>query len=459
VEGGWSCPIKAKSAGQLWLSHEYDKSLVFSKRGCASNSSTTARHLTLIVVPHARGGSPTHQLKARASERALPPRNGPTARDAHRAAAMEGVDDTTRRCVVASSVIMASAHCLIGGRGLLLLNVLRRDHFATSSSANQCFLLCGVLLLHGFLCVLALDPTAFVCRWRTSLLVFGSTMVDAALCFSAVKAWRGGRFVWRTGWQLRYDTRHVVIVHAFCLTIAAAFLVGPLWDAIDEDGGGACVPIRTSVGVPALSLQCTLLLLGLYSSRRAAHSASVTHAEGDRTQPPFELRALQQQISPPLRLESWLAGLHWSLLFALAGTLLFPYVSSLAQSTDALVAHSVLVLACASFTTQTLLRSAATSTRVRDRIAPFLLTDTGSRPQRSIWSDDRWCLFLSHNFGTGQDATHTVKRNLQMLLPGCRIFLDTCARSAAEARTPSLAAPHRSPAPHPPRARSLSPSP
>ena len=36
----------------------------------------------------------------------------------------------------------------------------------------------------------------------------------------------------------------------------------------------------------------------------------------------------------------------------------------------------------------------------------------------------RYHLFLSHTWNSGQDQVAVIKRKLQLMLPGCQIFLD-----------------------------------
>merc|ERR1719454_1296322 len=58
------------------------------------------------------------------------------------------------------------------------------------------------------------------------------------------------------------------------------------------------------------------------------------------------------------------------------------------------------------------------------RVTSILLKDTGKRPELTLRKGQKFHLFNSHIWSTGQDATATIKRQLQRLLPDCRIFLD-----------------------------------
>ena len=53
------------------------------------------------------------------------------------------------------------------------------------------------------------------------------------------------------------------------------------------------------------------------------------------------------------------------------------------------------------------------------------LTTTNSAPELPLAPHQHWHLFLSHVWRTAQDSCNAIKRNLQLLLPGVSIFLDT----------------------------------
>lgn len=53
----------------------------------------------------------------------------------------------------------------------------------------------------------------------------------------------------------------------------------------------------------------------------------------------------------------------------------------------------------------------------------FQLTATGEAPRLELARSKRWHLFISHSWAN-QDAAATIKRQMQLLLPGVRIFLD-----------------------------------
>uniref|UniRef100_A0A7S0L0T4 TIR domain-containing protein n=1 Tax=Coccolithus braarudii TaxID=221442 RepID=A0A7S0L0T4_9EUKA len=52
------------------------------------------------------------------------------------------------------------------------------------------------------------------------------------------------------------------------------------------------------------------------------------------------------------------------------------------------------------------------------------LVSTRDYPELSISKKHKWHLFLSHIWSSGQDQVATIKRQLQLLLPGVHIFLD-----------------------------------
>jgi len=54
----------------------------------------------------------------------------------------------------------------------------------------------------------------------------------------------------------------------------------------------------------------------------------------------------------------------------------------------------------------------------------LLLKATATRPELSLLETTRYHLFLSHIWRTGQDQVAVIKRQLQLSLPGVRIFLD-----------------------------------
>ena len=57
-------------------------------------------------------------------------------------------------------------------------------------------------------------------------------------------------------------------------------------------------------------------------------------------------------------------------------------------------------------------------------IAPVLrLRDTGQWPELSKATGHEWALFLSHQWAN-QDVVALLKRQLQQLLPGVRVFLE-----------------------------------
>ena len=56
-------------------------------------------------------------------------------------------------------------------------------------------------------------------------------------------------------------------------------------------------------------------------------------------------------------------------------------------------------------------------------VATLRLQASGQPPELSLGPSKRWHLFLSHNWAN-QDAVATIKRQLQLLLPGVQIFLD-----------------------------------
>ncbi|EOD07315.1 hypothetical protein EMIHUDRAFT_198748 [Emiliania huxleyi CCMP1516] len=58
------------------------------------------------------------------------------------------------------------------------------------------------------------------------------------------------------------------------------------------------------------------------------------------------------------------------------------------------------------------------------RMPTIRLASTGRPPALELCPECHFHGFISHAWGTGQDQTHTVVRQLQLLLPGVRIWLD-----------------------------------
>eukprot|EP00908_Phaeocystis_cordata_P022249 Transcript_4673.p1 GENE.Transcript_4673~~Transcript_4673.p1 ORF type:complete len:605 (-),score=160.15 Transcript_4673:314-2128(-) len=59
-----------------------------------------------------------------------------------------------------------------------------------------------------------------------------------------------------------------------------------------------------------------------------------------------------------------------------------------------------------------------------EELQQILLVDTSLPPELSIKPEMRWHLFLSHTWNSAQDQCATIKRQLQLILPGVRVFLD-----------------------------------
>ena len=54
----------------------------------------------------------------------------------------------------------------------------------------------------------------------------------------------------------------------------------------------------------------------------------------------------------------------------------------------------------------------------------FRVVSSGREPNLDLPTDINFHCFLSHAWGTGQDQTHTLARQMQLLLPGAKIWLD-----------------------------------
>ena len=58
------------------------------------------------------------------------------------------------------------------------------------------------------------------------------------------------------------------------------------------------------------------------------------------------------------------------------------------------------------------------------RVPMIRVEATGETPELSLHEGHRFHLFNSHIWSTGQDAVATIKRQLQRLVPGVRVFLE-----------------------------------
>ena len=59
------------------------------------------------------------------------------------------------------------------------------------------------------------------------------------------------------------------------------------------------------------------------------------------------------------------------------------------------------------------------------RLPVLRLVATRAPPELPLAPHHHWHLFLSHVWRTAQDSCNAIKRNLQLLLPGVSVFLDT----------------------------------
>lgn len=206
--------------------------------------------------------------------------------------------------------------------GWTLINRMTKGHGKSLSGDNSvlvdCLFLSGILIVHIHVAILALESTPALCRVQSVMLVAGATLINASLCFSAVKAWRVLTIRLREGCQLQYGALHVCVVQACALAVAAALLVGSSEPDEAFDGGGGCRKMPAAFGVPLFGLQLGMVALGMYAARRAV--------------------AAQTLMNDHLLL---------ALQASLVGLLLLPYVDTLAPATESVPAHAALVLVCA----------------------------------------------------------------------------------------------------------------
>ena len=67
------------------------------------------------------------------------------------------------------------------------------------------------------------------------------------------------------------------------------------------------------------------------------------------------------------------------------------------------------------------------SARHAKEVPTIRLVSTNQPPEMSVGMGITWHLFNSHIWSTGQDAVAVIKKQLQILLPGIKIFLDARA--------------------------------
>ncbi|KAL1499729.1 hypothetical protein AB1Y20_012416 [Prymnesium parvum] len=91
------------------------------------------------------------------------------------------------------------------------------------------------------------------------------------------------------------------------------------------------------------------------------------------------------------------------------------------SSLDSLVVTSIAIILAffAAFMALTLYQMA-----VSNNIQLFRLTSSTQIPELSLDTNKLFHLFLSHIWSSGQDQVANIKRKLQLMLPGCQIFLD-----------------------------------
>jgi len=84
-------------------------------------------------------------------------------------------------------------------------------------------------------------------------------------------------------------------------------------------------------------------------------------------------------------------------------------------------------IAIASLALNALLAISALSRMIRAqrlRFKPLVLLESGTTPTLTLLPGKKWHCFLSHTWSTGQDQAHMIKRELQTLLKGVKVFLD-----------------------------------
>ena len=65
------------------------------------------------------------------------------------------------------------------------------------------------------------------------------------------------------------------------------------------------------------------------------------------------------------------------------------------------------------------------------RVPMMRLTENHQLPELTLQRSQRFHVFLSHTWSSAQDQNAVLKRQLLQLLPGCKAFLDVCAKTSA----------------------------
>ena len=75
---------------------------------------------------------------------------------------------------------------------------------------------------------------------------------------------------------------------------------------------------------------------------------------------------------------------------------------------------------------------------VRTELPTVRLAATRAVPEMPLRPGERWHLFLSHIWSSGQDQMAVTKRQLQLLLPGVQVFLGTPAATRTLVSPPAF---------------------
>ena len=90
----------------------------------------------------------------------------------------------------------------------------------------------------------------------------------------------------------------------------------------------------------------------------------------------------------------------------------------------------VAIMIAVVFTFLTVLLTVSTYQATAHQEVPILkLMKSNVQPELMLEKDKQYHVFLSHTWRSGQDQVCNIKHKLQLMLPGCQIFLEYAPRS------------------------------
>ena len=118
------------------------------------------------------------------------------------------------------------------------------------------------------------------------------------------------------------------------------------------------------------------------------------------------------------------------------------------DGTSTAVFRVVIIMVVFNFAVLTLFLSLAMYQFAMSEVLPSIrLAATGQAPELRLRKGQTWHLFLSHIWSSGQDQMATLKRQLMLLLPGVKVFLDVVRRGRRPRTATTRAPPPNAPPP------------